>query len=90
MAVGERGVTMYTLSGCVHCERARLLLQRRGLPFREVRGEARGDVRPVRADHHRDAATDRNADGDPLRANSWADSLAESHAYRNPDTDAKS
>ena len=40
MAVDEQPVvTVYTLSGCVHCERARVLLRRRGIPFREVRGD---------------------------------------------------
>lgn len=32
-------VTVYTLSGCVHCVRARRLLARRGIKFREVRGD---------------------------------------------------
>jgi len=34
-----REVVVYTLSGCVRCERARALLRERGIPFREVRGD---------------------------------------------------
>ena len=30
---------MYTLSGCIHCERARALLGRRGIAFEEIRGD---------------------------------------------------
>lgn len=32
-------VAVYTLSGCVHCERARALLRRREISFTEVRGD---------------------------------------------------
>ena len=32
-------VTVYTLSGCIHCERARALLGRRGIAFEEIRGD---------------------------------------------------
>ena len=32
-------MTVYTLSGCPHCVRARDLLRRRGLPFEEVNGD---------------------------------------------------
>ena len=39
MAPDRPAVTMYTLSGCVHCARARRLLARRGIEFREVRGD---------------------------------------------------
>lgn len=36
-------VRLYTLHGCGHCERARRLLRRRGIPFAEVHGEATPD-----------------------------------------------
>lgn len=39
MAGGRSEVIVYTLSGYVHCERARALLRRRGIQFREVHGD---------------------------------------------------
>lgn len=33
-------ITLFTLAGCGHCERARRLLGRRGIPFTEVHGES--------------------------------------------------
>ena len=39
MATDRPAVTMYTLSGCAHCARARRLLARRSIDFREVRGD---------------------------------------------------
>lgn len=39
MVGGRPEVIVYTLSGCVHCQRARALLRRRGIRFREVPGD---------------------------------------------------
>ncbi len=44
-AIETPSITMYTLPGCVHCARARALLTRRGLPFREVDGGGVEDFR---------------------------------------------
>ncbi len=38
-------VTVYTLSGCVHCQRARTLLRRRGIPYTEVCGDGQPGFR---------------------------------------------
>jgi glutaredoxin 3 len=38
-------IVLYTLPGCVHCARARRLLNRRDLPFQEVDGTAVPDFR---------------------------------------------
>lgn len=38
-------ITVYTLPGCPHCVRARALLRRRGLAFREVDGTEMPDFR---------------------------------------------
>jgi len=39
MGTDQASVTVYTLSGCIHCARARTLLRRRGIPFTEVSGD---------------------------------------------------
>lgn len=39
MNADRAAVTVYTLSGCGHCERARTLLRRRGIPFTEICGD---------------------------------------------------
>lgn len=44
-------ITIYTLPWCVHCARAKTLLNRRGLPFREVDGSAIPDFRRWLAEH---------------------------------------
>jgi glutaredoxin 3 len=38
-------ITLYTLPWCAHCTRAKALLSRRGLPFREVNGTGVPDFR---------------------------------------------
>jgi len=43
-------ITVYTLPGCPHCVRARALLKRRGLAFREVDGTETPDFRARLAD----------------------------------------
>lgn len=44
-ANGQAPVTIYTLSGCGHCHRARLLLRRRGIEFSEISGDGDRDFR---------------------------------------------
>ncbi len=44
-ARGQAPVTVYTLSGCGHCHRARLLLRSRGIEFSEVSGDGDRDFR---------------------------------------------
>lgn len=39
MAADHSQVVVYTLSGCVHCSRARALLRRHEIPFREICGD---------------------------------------------------
>lgn len=39
MTAEQATVTVYTLAGCVHCERARALLRRRGIAFEQVHGD---------------------------------------------------
>lgn len=39
MGAEQSAVTVYTLAGCLHCDRARRLLWRRAIPFREIRGD---------------------------------------------------
>jgi glutaredoxin 3 len=53
MAEGRRSVVLYTTDPCGYCQRAKALLETRGVPFREVRlprtaeGRARlADVAP--------------------------------------------
>ena len=43
-------ITVYTLPGCPHCARARALLKRRGLAFRELDGTETPDFRARLAD----------------------------------------
>jgi len=43
-------ITVYTLPGCPHCARARALLKRRGLTFRELDGTETPDFRARLAD----------------------------------------
>ncbi|MGI8412630.1 MAG: glutaredoxin domain-containing protein [Solirubrobacteraceae bacterium] len=43
-------ITVYTLPGCPHCVRARSLLKRRGLAFREIDGTQTPDFRARLAD----------------------------------------
>lgn len=43
-------ITVYTLPSCVHCARAKALLGRRGLGFREVDGSGTRDFRRVLMD----------------------------------------
>lgn len=44
-AHGQAPVTIYTLSSCGHCHRARLLLRSRGIEFSEVSGDGDRDFR---------------------------------------------
>ncbi|MGI9185152.1 MAG: glutaredoxin family protein [Solirubrobacteraceae bacterium] len=49
-ADGPAEITVYTLLWCPHCARARALLNRRGLAFREVDGSETPDFRARLAD----------------------------------------
>lgn len=40
MNAGRAPVTVYTLSGCIHCDQARALLRRREIVFAEIRGDS--------------------------------------------------
>ena len=44
-APAQARVCIYTLAGCVHCQRARALLQRRAIEFTEIRGDGKRGFR---------------------------------------------